>query len=437
MQTTRLNLLDATFLNIDRRPDTWSIHLEIQVSGQIDRSKLEQALKQAIERHPLAHARLGHYDGIDNKYYWELPEQIDHLPLTVWQAANAAELQELRSRLASIQVPITLSPAFMVYLVHYPEGDMLLFNVPHTLADGLGTFRLIRSVINAYAGLPDVVPGFDPLGVRNLGELAGAKSMSQRLERAKLLLEHLGKTRQPPVRVAPEGVMINNTDDIPGYGVELLALSPEQTRKFMARRLKPATVNDMLLAAMSLTIKRWNQLHGVSPGRIALMMPVNMRPESWWHDVIGNFSSYVSVSVSAESQTNLDSLSQSICTQTTDFKEAGAAGTLIDLLEIPRFLPAYLKGRLKELFPIFGKVLMETTWVSNLGRLPDDLEMGDAGRITNIFFSPPAPMPCSVSVGVVCLGNRLLFALRYRKAQFSPDAIHRFAGLLQHELLGA
>lgn len=43
MKTTRLNSLDATFLNIDKRPDTWSVHLEIQVEKSLDRSRLETA----------------------------------------------------------------------------------------------------------------------------------------------------------------------------------------------------------------------------------------------------------------------------------------------------------------------------------------------------------------------------------------------------------
>ncbi|PTQ89391.1 condensation domain-containing protein [Agitococcus lubricus] len=435
MQTTEFNSLDATFFNIERRPDTWSIHLEIQVTGRIVRERLELALLKAIRQHPLAHARMRYHDGVESRYYWEFPEHIDHLPLTVWHAQTQQDLVDIRRRLATIQVPIHLSPAFLVYLVHYPEGDYLLFNVPHILADGLGTFRLIRSVVNFYSEQADIVPPIDPLSVRHLLKLAGAKTMAQRLERTKLLLEHLGNSRQPPVRIASEGVHVHHADDIAGYGVQILALTPEQTKQFMARRRKPATVNDMLLAAMSLAIKQWNVQHGQEVGRIAIMMPVNLRPEAWWHEVIGNFSSYVSVSVTPEQQTQLESLSLAICQQTTSFKEAGAAGTLIDLLAIPKFLPAYLKARLKELFPIFGKVLMETTWVSNLGRLSDDFTMGEAGRIKSVYFSPPAPMPCSISVGIVCFGERLLFAFRYRQSQFSQQAIEQFADLFKQQLL--
>jgi hypothetical protein len=77
---------------------------------------------------------------------------------------------------------------------------------------------------------------------------------------------------------------------------------------------------------------------------------------------------------------------------------------------------------------------METTWISNLGKLNALPSMGEAGKITSLYFTPPAPMPCSVSVGVACIDDQLMIALRYRKSQFDAKAIQRFSALLKTTL---
>lgn len=436
MQTVRINHLDGMFLNIDRRPDTWSVHVEVRVEGRIDARRLAEAIRAATRKHPMARARMQHYEAGALHNYWEIPDELDYLPLTEIDATSDAEVAEARARLQSIQVPITLSPGFMLYLVHQAGGDWLMINVPHTLADGLSTFRIIQSILRSYAGDPDPVPDFDPLSVRDLKRLAGSKSAAQVIERLKGLLDLVGKARQPLVRVQPKGVRVSDPDTLPGYGIELIDFSPEETRRFMARRVKPATVNDMMLAALALTIRQWNADNAGRPGRINLLMPVNLRPEAWWFEVVSNFSPYVSVSLAEEQQTDFSATTAEVCRITTELKEAGAAGTLIDVLEVPKLLPAFLKARLKELFPLFGKALMETTWLSNLGRLSEPPAMGDAGRVTALYFTPPAPMPCSVTVGAASIGDRMYLALRYRKAQFDAAAAQEFAALFKRMLLG-
>ncbi len=58
-----------------------------------------------------------------------------------------------------------------------------------------------------------------------------------------------------------------------------MPFSAEETARFMARRQKPATVNDMLVAGLILAVAEWNQRNGGNVGRTAILMPVNMRPQ--------------------------------------------------------------------------------------------------------------------------------------------------------------
>jgi NRPS condensation-like uncharacterized protein len=62
-----------------------------------------------------------------------------------------------------------------------------------------------------------------------------------------------------------------------------------------SHRRDGATVNDVLLAEFGMSIRRWNDHHGVALAPLVVMMPVNLRPADWRNDVVGNFASYVSV----------------------------------------------------------------------------------------------------------------------------------------------
>ncbi len=427
MITTELNLLDAAFLNIERPQDPWSIHLELQLEKRIDEERLRAAIAHAQRLHPLARARLRPYHAGSLSYSWEIGDQSDVEPLRVRQAETERDLAELRAELLSASVPLNVSPGFRLLLARAPDGDRLMINLHHAVADGLSAFRIMTSIVRHYAGETDPVPDVDPFAVRDLRSLAATQSLRERLERLGLFAEYLMRSTTAPVRVNGRGAPPGDPDDAPGYGVHLLPFTAEETARFLAARRKPATVNDMLLVGLALTIRAWNRETGGRTGKISVMMPVNLRPREWWFEVVSNFSSYVNVILDETDQRAFDSAVDAVCRQTLRLKEAGAAGTLIDVLSIPRFLPAVLKARLREIAPTVGRGHVQTSWLSNLGRLAAAPVMGDAGPVSAIYFSPPAHMPMGVSVGAVSLEDRMTLTLRYRRAVFDAAAAKDFA----------
>ncbi len=436
MPTTELNHLDAAFLNVERAQDPWSIHVELQLEGHIDEQRLEAAIRHAEQLHPMARARLQPYGSGSRRYSWEIADQADVMPLRVADVTTEKQLSALRAELLSLSAPLTVSPGFLLVLAHHPDGDRLMINLNHAIADGLSTFRILTSIVRHYAGEDDPVPDVDPLAVRDLKALAATRSTGERLERLRLFAEYLVRSTLPPIRVKARGVNVRNPDDAPGYGLHLVPFSAKETRRFLKRRVKPATVNDMMLAGLIMTIREWNEQAGGKTGKVSVMMPVNMRPQEWWFEVVSNFSSYVNVILAEDQQQDFDDAMRVVCDQTTRLKEAGAAGTLIDLLDIPRFLPAVLKARIREIMPTIGSGHVQTSWLSNLGRLATSPVMGDAGAVRAIYFSPPAHMPMGVSVGVVSLEDRMMLTLRYRKAIFDAAAARDFAKLYRATLLG-
>lgn len=434
MLRTAFNLLDDAFHNIERRHEPWSIHFELGFEGRIEPDRLAESIRYALVRHPIARARMEPYGEGATRYWWEIPDQPDQVPLTVIKAATEAEVAQARESLVSLQVPATVSPAFLIYLVQAPAGDRLMMNLNHVIADGMSTFRILNSIIRHYAGQPDPVPEFDPLGVRDLKKLAGMKSMSEFVERLKLLIEHLALSTRAPGRVVPKRAASPDTA-IRGYGCVPITLDASETKTLMARRVKPATVNDLVLAGMLLAIAEWNRRQGAKPARVTAMMPMNLRPADWWFEIVSNFSSYVSINLAPDAQGDLAFATAAVCEQTQRLKEAGASGILIDVLDVPKFLPAFLKARLRDITPTLGRNLVDSTWVTNLGRLADVPPMGGAGKVTDICFSPPAPEPMGVTVGVASLGDTMSLTLRYRRCVFDTAAAEEFALLFKQVLL--
>jgi NRPS condensation-like uncharacterized protein len=385
----------------------------------------------------MARARVQHADFGSRKRVWEIDTELDHLPLTVIDATDQAGLSAARSRLQSIQVPLTLSPGFLLYLIHHPDGDWLMLNLSHVVGDGMSALRLMTSIIRAYADDADPAPDLDQLAVRDLRALAGAKSVRERIERTRLMLDHLGRSTSVPTRVASHGPQVDGTDVRPGYGFVTMAFTAEETHRFMSRRVKPATVNDMLLAVIVLAIRDWNEQHGEPiDGRTSVLMPVNMRPGDWWYEILGNFSSWVSVPVDAGQQTSFAQAVAAVQAQTDELKRAGASGILVDLVDLPSFLPNVIKARLADVFPFFARTLAESSVLSNLGRLPDAPSMGDAGTVTGVYFSPPAPMPIGIAFGAATVGEEMFLTLRYRTAKLDDRGARELADIVRHHLLG-
>jgi NRPS condensation-like uncharacterized protein len=307
-----------------------------------------------------------------------------------------------------------------------------MLNLNHAAGDGMSAVRLLASFLRAYAGEADPVAPVDPLEVRDIRGLVDGGSLTGRLARLGAVAEQAPRLVSPPVRIAPFG----GDEARPGYGFELVSLRGEEMERVLAHRRDGATVNDVLLGALAVAVQRWNARHGGGDGIVALMMPVNLRPEAWRTEVVGNFASYVSVRFDREEQTDLPTAVGAAAKRTRRIKAQGAAGLIVDLLELPTgMLPSALKQRLQDLIVLTGSRLVDTAVLSNLGRLEHVPRLGDEeGAVRRVWFSPPGRMPLGASLGVATYRDELCLTLRYRHALFDAPSAAAFAGQLRDVL---
>jgi NRPS condensation-like uncharacterized protein len=433
MEYVPLNPLDELFLHLDHREEPWGIHFEVRVAGRFDADRLAAAVAAAAARHPIARARLASWRGADRGYRWEIADVLD-TSVTIVDCADEAALAAVRERLYSVSPSLALAPPFIVVLARSAAGDSLLLNLHHAAGDGMGAVRLVLSILRAYAGVDDPLPALDPLEARDVDVLAGAVSVSpaERREQRRAVWRQAVDDwlAGPPARLARAG----GADD-PGYGFELIALSAEETEVVRGHRTAGTTINDVLLAGLAVAIERWNRDHDRPTRRIALTMPVNLRPPEWRTEVLANLASYTTVSVGRGQRDDLASALEAAVQGTRTIKEHGLAGTVVDQLRRLRTLPVRVKQMLPALIPLTGNVVVDTASLSNLGVLDAFPWLGDdAGAVEAVWVSPPNRMPLGASFGAATLDGRLHLTLRYRRAQFDGDAATAFARLYRDVL---
>ncbi|MEA2282642.1 MAG: hypothetical protein QOK21_3249 [Solirubrobacteraceae bacterium] len=422
-RTLPLNRLDELFLALDDGDEPWNVHIEVRCRGRLDVDRLRDAVREAARRHPLARARLADWRFSDRGYGWEIADALVEVPLEVVECDGAAAVAAARERLLSRSPSLDAAPPFMMLLAREPATDTFVLNLHHAACDGVGAARLMLSILRAYAGADDPTPPLDLLAARDVRALAGATSVTDRITRMRALARHAAQQWTRAARVAVDG-----GDDRPGYGVELLALSSEETAAVVALRTGDTTVNDVLLAALAVTIRRWNAGRGEDARRVTLSMPVNLRPPEWQFEVVGNFASYVTVS--ATTADDLRSSLADIGEQTRAIKREGLGGLVVDLLAGYSTLTIAAKQRLPDVLALTGPLVIDTASLSNLGRLPD---LGD--DVEGVWVSPPGRMPLGTALGVVTHDDRLHLALRYRHAQFDAAAARAFADRYREVLL--
>jgi NRPS condensation-like uncharacterized protein len=195
----------------------------------------------------------------------------------------------------------------------------------------------------------------------------------------------------------------------------------------------------VLLAGFAVTIRRWNESHGTPIGPLTLMMPVNLRASEWRNEILGHFASYVSVRFGAAEQSDMKAAVMAARARTREIKSQGAAGLIVDLLELPTAtLPTAVKQRFQNLITLTGNRLVDTAVLSNLGRLEAVPQPGgSAGEVRRVWFSPPGRMPLGASLGAASYDGELFLCLRYRHALFDNNAATAFTALLRETLTTA
>lgn len=417
------SLVDEAIDHLDSPAEPWSVQLEARVAGALDEGRLRAAVAAALDRHPRARARRIPPRLRDRRYEWEILPAAEVDPMDVLITQDDAGLAAARAELQSRPLPLDVSPPLRVRLARHPAGDVVMLYLHHAAGDGVSAVRLLRSIVDSYAGRPEAATTVLPMASYDHRVLApphGARPAEHPPSGA--LRAELRQWAARSSRLASEGGL-----DAPGYGFHQVALTTEQTRALVFGGPREATVNDVLMAALHLAIESWNRDHGVPRARVAVLMPVNLRAPEWGHDVFGNFSFPVPVATSSADRATPLAALRAVAARTRGVKKGRSAAAPLAPLARLQQLPVGVRRPLAR--ALARGPLVPAAMLSNLGRLEPPLDFGvDMGRAGEVWFSPPARLPLGLAVGAVTAEGHLHLSFRYRHPLLGPAAAAGFAG---------
>lgn len=395
-------------LDEPRRPQT--IELEVAVKQRLDEQRFREAVATAAGRHPMARARRLPARPLDGNYSWAIDGALPRDPVEVRATAEPAALDHARTTFSSRHIDVETGPPFRVLLVREEHGDRVLLSVNHSAFDGIGALRLLQSISRCYAGEVDPRPDLDALEARALLDERGPPVRRGATAPA-LPPAHF----RPPARLASTS---SQTAD--GFGILHLDLDASA-----AASSGDATVNDVLLAALHLTIAEWNQSRGVPCARVTVMMPVNQRPAVWRGEMLANLVLPGRVESTPAERVRTNDLLATVVAQTRRIKTNGVGETSDP---VPRRTPVMLRRLLPHLIDAVADRMADTSVLSNLGRIEEPPWFGGVGR--GLWFSPPPRRPVILTVGAATAEGRLGISLRWCNGAFSAPAAQEFADTL-------
>jgi len=434
--TVPFTALEETVFHIERKHTPWNIQIEVETSERADVDRLHDAAVTACNSHPFARAQRREHRGSDTDLLWEIPDEVDTVPVSVSVVENAKELAEARTRFYADGFDLTDGVPFRMMVAREPHRNRnrLLACVSHVPCDGIGALRLVRSTCQAYRGEAVDADPVEFEASREVLEEVRPSSLLGKIEKIGNAAGHLTNTVDSPDRVAEKGAVAE--DDLLGRGngdkcrwgfvhESLNGLTDDVVRN----RPDGVSVNDVLLATLHTTIEDWNQHHDDPADKISLMMPVNLRPRDWFYDVVGMYALFQSISTKASDRGSFKSTVREVARQTTEVKEKDTAVSFLQSLRlIPSETPVGLRGQMPELLKGPGSGLVDTAVLSNLGRVPEPAPaLAEEDDLNALWFSPPCQSPADLSLGVVTAGGVIRLVFRHKFSVLGREAAREFA----------
>ena len=493
----RLTPIEELDYLLDRPDEPNLILWEIHARGRLDRAALAKAVTVALGSDSGAGRRLAAGPRWGRRLYWQ-PIPVpggavrgaagavpDLLTVASWR--DLGELEALRERLFAR--PIALEQGVMrVTLAAGPDHDAVIFQVHHIAFDGIAVLRVLSAISRAYRdhlgadptpwptvpaprpspGTPASLPGLTPLpgpasplspaSLSDPGPLPDpgpegeqcyiapppGGAMSHRTpwhadfggrpltRTARRLVTRVRTWPGTVTRIAPRAGDL----DRPGYGFVLI--SDSVTRPAARSDGPRPTVNDLLVAALCLTIERWNADHGRASGQISVTVPVNGRVAGPHWEGPGNLSRLIRVVTSPAQRAEPDTLLAAVAAQTRAAREQGRVGgtDALSRLLATAWAPVPVKRRTARLIRgLAAPVITDTSMVSNLGVLADPPTFNGGGT-EHVWMASPCPLPRGLSVGALTIAGRLYLSVRYRLALMDHAAAEDFTARLRAAIAG-
>lgn len=258
-----------------RYPMTFIVQLEL--SGQLRASAFNQAIEEALQRHPLLTSVVG--PGKRGKDSWVAAPELK--PHVHWDKLDA--LIEFPS---GEYLDIRRELGVRIFVRHDDQKAFVTAQFHHSTCDGIGAYQFLGDILFYYAQQTGDNE-LEPLAELDLKRLKGRGRVSYDINNFRLpdgkyqrdwdeVLKHL--TQSNVVLKAPTSKPKTFTRPFPGIQSFIFDKSDFKQLR-LAAQSRGQIMNDMLLEKLFESLHAWNHKHHFWPLRknVAVMMPLNLR----------------------------------------------------------------------------------------------------------------------------------------------------------------
>jgi len=439
-----LNCVDKCLLALDSINEPMLIHVILNLEGEIDHVRLNQAIFSAQQAHPVMRTILR---SRNFRLFREIQEDLGKGVLSV---ADHAQLQDTNhaSYLSSwMNQPLNIKREFPVRALLLRKNERessLVFTFHHSAVDGLRALLFVRKVIESYnneLSKSSESPGDIRINRKGDELLEFAHSQRPKVERyyRKMIFSLFHRfviaTLPPPTRVF---------HDKSGRSRELhfcfKIISPKEFGQIQSKaRSAGVELNDIFLAACYQVVEKWNSMHGKTSKRIRIMAPVNISPKGFRY-VVSNQASWFSLPTMPRDRADPAELLRKLRADSIDETMHRIAFSLVYFFYFCSRFPLFvMRGMCR--FLVITRTYVDTILITNVGFIwpklgseePAVRNIGNS-KILNVTGSAPVVTPMGLSIAAGIYNKNLNFSLTYRPALFSEEKAKMFLDLYVEEI---
>jgi hypothetical protein len=329
-----LSPIEIFMLADDRRGHPMTFVIQLQLSGRIDRRAFEAALAEALQRHPLLRARIE--AGKGDLPCW-MPAE-DQGPELDWGLEGTPMVCPRGEG-----IDLAREVGLRVWIRQGEERATVVLQFHHACCDGTGAYRFIGDLLAGYGirtAAAESRPAFGSLDAsllrtRKRRTLNPGTSPGRELRRLAIREGWKILAGRPDPLVAPGAGLGNGSRaaDFPGFLSASLDRTEQKRLRDVAGRCG-ATLNDLLLRDLFLTIQQWNRRQpSWRPRRpLRIMMPADLRKGDDFEMPAANLTGYSFLTREARDCASPEELLRSIRNETALIKDQRSGTAFMDTI---------------------------------------------------------------------------------------------------------
>jgi len=434
-----LNCVDKCLLALDGINEPVTTYAILDLEGEIDPVRLNQAILSAQKAHPRMRTILcrKHF-----RLFREVQEDLGEGVLTVQALPSLpdASYDNCLFEFLNQRIDIRKVFPFRVLLLRKNEVECsLVFTFHHSAADALRALLFIRRIIESYnneVSENSQSPEDTRIYSKRDELLEFANSQRPRVEHyyvkmiSNLLYRFVIDAFPPPTRVFHD--RSGHSKEIEHYA---RTISPAELEQIMSKATSAGVeLNDILLAACYRVVEKWNSMHGKVSNKIRIMTPVNMSPKGF-RNVVSNQASWLFLSTKREDRADPATLLSKVRADTVYATLNRKAFSLVYFFYFcSRFPLVVMRGMCRLL--MITRTYVDSILITNVGLVwpkvgSDEHAVTNIGssRIVNITGSTAVVTPMGFSICLGIYNKNLSVSVAYRPALFSKEKMQMFLDL--------